>query len=167
MCGSLCSSCLLLQGASCPFLSYHLIDSIIISSQSTSYQHAFTAVCNLCFRPDNGLFACLFFLPTLIAGLIKDIASPHKPQLSTLHTCSSGEVSKEIASSLGFHCETKMYPSAMSQNRACIAGGGCRALGSFLFMGVSGPGAGCQPLVGRWLWSHLHGSCKTLPGFSP
>lgn len=41
--GATCCS----RGASCPILSYNLIDNIITSAQSISLPHAFTAVCSL------------------------------------------------------------------------------------------------------------------------
>lgn len=64
----------------------------------------------------NGLFACVFFSPTLIVGLIitligliKDITSPHKPWLSSLHMCSLGAASeKTTSSSLEFPCKSKL-----------------------------------------------------------
>lgn len=84
-------------GVSCPFLSCCLIDNRITSSQSISSQRAFTAV----FRPffGSGLFACVFFSPTLIVGVIKDITSPHKPWLFSLHMCSLGAASRKTTSS--------------------------------------------------------------------
>lgn len=74
-----------------------------------SSQHAFTAVCNLSFRPKEGLTCLSIFPPTLIAGLIKDIASSHKPWLSSLCACFFGEASKKtISSSLELPCESEL-----------------------------------------------------------